>query len=91
VVAQVVRRYEGKVAFVGIGSRDGRARLEEFVDRHDLATFPHAADESGDLRGRLGVFGQPTWIFIAADGSSEKVFGGLGEVGLTDRLDELVG
>lgn len=90
-VAQVVRQYEGKVAFVGIGSRDRGSRLEEFVDRHDLTSFPHAADESGDLRGRLGVFGQPTWIFIAADGTSEKVFGGLGEAGLTAKLDELVG
>lgn len=90
-VAQVVRRYEGKVAFVGIGSRDSGSRLEEFVDRHDLTSFRHASDESGDLRGRLGVFGQPTWIFIAADGTSEKVFGALGEDGLTSKLDELVG
>lgn len=87
----MVRQYEGEVAFVGIGSRDDRSRLEDFVERHDLASFEHAADESGDLRARLGVFGQPTWIFIAADGTSEKVFGGLGEDGLTSRLDELVG
>lgn len=90
-VAQVVRRYEDEVAFVGVGSRDDASQLVDFVERHDLSTFPHAADESGELRGRLGVFGQPTWIFIAADGTSKKVFGGLGEAGLTSQLDELVG
>lgn len=89
-VAQVARRYEGEVAFVGIGSRDSAARLEAFVTKHGLDGFPNVADESGDLRARLGVFGQPTWIFVAADGTAERVFGGLGEGGLVERLDELV-
>ena len=88
-VAQVARRYEGEVAFVGIGSRDSGSRLEGFVDKHDLGGFPHVADEQGDLRASLGVFGQPTWIFIGADGTAERVFGGLGEDGLVDRLEEL--
>jgi peroxiredoxin len=89
VVAQVARRYEGEVAVVGIGSRDSMDRLQGFVDRHGLTGFPHAADESGDLRARLGVLGQPTWIFVAADGTTEKVFGPLGEDGLVERFEEL--
>ena len=89
-VAQVVRRYEGQVQFVGVGSRDGATQLEGFVARHDLTSFPNVADESGDLRSKLGVFGQPTWIFVDADGTSEKVFGALGEEGLVERLEELV-
>ncbi len=90
-VAQVARRYEGKVQFVGLGSSDGVERLEEFVEKYDLSSFPHASDASGALRGRLGVVGQPTWIFIAADGSADKVFGELGEDGLVRRLDALLG
>ena len=88
-VAQVARRFEGEVAVVGIGSRDSLARLEGFVERHGLDGFPNVADESGDLRSRLGVFGQPTWIFVAADGTSEKVFGSLGEEKLVQRFEEL--
>ncbi|HVF33230.1 MAG TPA: hypothetical protein VM933_09355 [Acidimicrobiales bacterium] len=75
---------------MGIGSRDSAARLEDFVDEHDLRGFPNVADESGELRGRLGVRGQPTWIFVAADGTTERVFGVLGQNGLVERLDELV-
>jgi len=72
-----------------MGSRDDLSRLEDFVDKYDL-DFPHAADESGGLRAELGVVGQPTWIFIGADGKTEKVFGELGEEGLVTRLDALV-
>ena len=89
-VAQVARRYEDKVQFVGLGSRDSAPALEEFVDRYELDAFPHAADESGGLRAELGVVGQPTWIFVDRAGRSEKVFGALGEEGLVRRLDALV-
>ena len=89
-VAQVARRYEDEVQFVGFGSRDSASKLEGFVDQYDLDAFPHAQDESGELRARLGVVGQPTWIFVGADGTAEKVYGELGEEGLVRRLDALV-
>ena len=88
-VAQVVRRYEGEVQVIGIGSNDRRAQLDDFVERHGLSSFPNAADEDGALRARLGVVGQPTWIFIGTDGKADKVFGPLGEDGLVERLDAL--
>lgn len=90
-VAQVVRRYEGDVQVIGIGSNDRRPQLDDFVERHALTTFPNAADEDGALRARLGVVGQPTWIFISADGSADKVFGPLGQDGLVERMDALRG
>ena len=90
-VAQVARRYEGEVQFVGFGSQASVASLEGFVEKHGLEDFPHAEDESGGLRARLGVVGQPTWIFVDAAGRAEKVFGELGEDGLVEKLDELVG
>lgn len=86
----MARQYESKVAIIGMGSRDSLSRLEQFVEDHDLDLFPHVADESGELRSTLGVVGQPTWIFISADGAVEKVFGELGEDGLVRRLDALV-
>jgi len=73
-----------------MGSRDDLSRLEDFVDEHGIDAFPQVADESGELRAKLGVVGQPTWIFIAADGRAEKVFGELGEKGLVTRLDALI-
>lgn len=86
----MARQYEGKVAFVGLGSRDDLSRLEAFVAEHDLGSFPHVADETGALRSRLGVVGQPTWIFLDAAGRADKVFGPLGEAGLAARLDGLL-
>ena len=87
-VAQVARRYEGKVALIGIGSRDDDSELERFVDKYDLA-FPNVSDISGGLRQRLGVVGQPSWIFVNADGTSQKAFGELGDAGLTERIEAL--
>ncbi len=89
-VAQVAQRYEGKVAIIGMGSRDDLSRLEAFVDEHGLTSFPQVADESGELRGKLGVVGQPTWIFIDASGKAERVFGELGEKKLVEHLDKLL-
>ncbi len=85
----MARRYEGSVQFVGMGSRDRASALEGFVDKYDLGGFPHAADEDGGLRSSLGVFGQPTWVFIAADGSVERSFGELGEAGLVAALERM--
>ncbi len=73
-----------------MGSRDDLSRLEDFVDEHGIGAFPQVADVSGALRAKLGVVGQPTWIFITADGKAEKVFGELGENGLVTRLDALL-
>lgn len=89
-VAQVARQYEDKVQFIGFGSRDSAANLEKFVEQYGLDSFPHAADESGELRGRLGVVGQPTWIFVDAAGKAEKIYGELGEKRLVEELDQLV-
>ena len=76
---------------VGIGSADGRAALKGFVDRHRLDHFPNAADLDGSLRARLGVVGQPSWIFLDAGGRPEKVFGSLGRDQLRRRLEALAG
>ena len=89
-VAQVARRYDGEVQFVGLGSQDSVEELEGFVDQYGLGSFPHAEDESGGLRAKLGVVGQPTWIFVDAAGKADKVYGELGEAGLVRKLDALV-
>lgn len=87
----MARQFQEKVQFVGIGSNDSSAALASFVSKHDLTAFPNAADAQGSLRSRLGVVGQPTWIFVDPAGKVDKVFGELGAKGLEERLQGLVG
>lgn len=62
--------------------------MQEFVDRHGL-TFPNLRDDDGSVFVRFGVFGQPAWAFVDADGNVEPVFGALSDADLTARLAEL--
>ncbi len=87
----MARQFQEKVQFIGIGSKDSSAALGSFVTRHGLAAFPNADDADGSLRSRLGVAGQPSWIFVDSAGRAEKAFGELGARGLEDRLNRLVG
>ncbi len=87
----MARQFQDRVQVLGIGSKDSPAALESFVSKHGLGGFPHAADADGSLRSRLGVVGQPTWIFVDPDGGTEKVFGELGAKGLEDRIERLLG
>ena len=85
----MARAFQDRVAIVGFAGRDDVGPMRDFVDRHDLGFFPHAVDEDGDLWSAFGVRAQPAWVFVAADGSSEIVFGALSEADLTDRLEAL--
>jgi hypothetical protein len=62
--------------------------MQDFVGRHGL-TFPNLRDDSGNIFVRFGVFGQPAWAFVDADGNLETVFGALSEDDLTARLAAL--
>ena len=87
----MARQYEGQVQFVGVASSDATARMKEFVDRHGVGFFPHAADPRGELRTELRVIGQPNWWFVnGSDGTVEKVYGELGQKGLAARVEALV-
>lgn len=62
--------------------------MQDFVGRHGL-TFPNLRDDTGDIFTRFGVFGQPAWAFVDADGTVDTVFGALSEDELTTRLAAL--
>jgi hypothetical protein len=70
---------------------DDVAPMRGFVERHGLGFFPHAVDPDGRLWARLGVLGQPAWIFVRADGTVERrVPGALSEGALAAELDHLL-
>jgi hypothetical protein len=87
-----VRDHEGEVAFLSVAAHDDLGPMREFVARHDLGgVMPHAADLDGSVWARFGVGGQPTFVFVSADGATERVFGALSEEELAERLAALEG
>jgi hypothetical protein len=88
-VAQVAHRYEGKVSFIGMAGRDAVGPMRQFVARYQLGFFPHTADASGSLWARLGVSGQPAWIFIDRSGRSHTIFGAQSDQALEQELNNI--
>lgn len=89
-VAQVVRRFEDRISFIGMAGRDDPALMPGFVERYGLGSFPHTIDHDGSLWARSGIAYQPAWIFVNDDGSVEVVPGSLGSDELVGTLQELV-
>lgn len=85
----MARQYEEQVRIVGVASRDGIERMEDFVERHDLAHVAHIADIDGEVWQRFGVVGQPAWVFVDGEsGGVDTVFGPLGAEGLAARFGD---
>ena len=60
------------------------------MEKYALQVIPNVIDVEGSIRSDLGVAGQPHWLFIAADGTRQKVFGEISDGQLTERLDALL-
>lgn len=65
--------------------------IDAFIGEFGLDGFPHTIDESGDLWAGYGVIGQPAWVFVDADGSTEVISGSLGEAAIAERIEALIG
>lgn len=76
-VKAAVERFGDDLTIIGVAGKDTDAEHEAFVDRHDLAAIPHAIDDDGSLWAKYGVGYQPAWVFIAEDGTTRVVAGGL--------------
>ena len=82
--------YRGRVAFLGVASKDDAADAEAFLRRVDV-TYPNVFDATGDVRDELGLRGFPTtYIFDAAGELREAVVGGITEQRLAAQLDDVV-
>ncbi len=64
--------------------RDTIDKMQAFVEQRDLATFPHIPDgDDAALWSAFGVRGQPAWVLVSLDGSTEVGFGAIPEDVLT--------
>lgn len=69
------------------GDGDDAARIA-FADQMS-SRIPHVFDDPGSLWTAHEVLSQPTMVFVAADGTTEKRTGSLGPQGLVAKMREL--
>jgi hypothetical protein len=60
----LARQFEGRVRIIGVPGDDTVEAMRAFVERYDLGHVTQAADLDRDVRERMGVAGQPVWVFL---------------------------
>ena len=61
-----------------MAGRDGQDEMRSFVESYRLESIPHIPDsDNNELWLSFGVRGQPAWVLVKADGSSEVGFGSI--------------
>lgn len=88
---RAARAFDGRVAFLGVASRDSRDDARRFLDDIGV-TYPNVFDASGDVRKALGLRGFPTTYVFDADGELlHAIVGGVSEQRLAAQLEDLTG
>lgn len=60
--------------------------------RHELGRVPQVADVDGVVWARLGIVGQPAWVFVDGEtGAVTRHLGFLDAAALTARVSALAG
>lgn len=84
----VSQEFEGEVEFLGLAMQDRAEAAVELVAATGV-TYPIGLDPEGDIFAQFGGLGMPTTVFVAADGTIERVHSGqLDAEGLADIITE---
>jgi len=76
-VASVAAQFEDQVTFIGIPGLGPVDDMELFVDETGTEGFEHVIDADGSLWQRFGVVSQPSFVFVATDGTTQSFTGAL--------------
>lgn len=91
-VAKAVEKYQGKVAFVGVGGLDdSQDELKRFVSRTGTSGVTHLDDRDGTLYKHFKVTTQSSFVLMTADGDTSKASGPMDESTLNGHIDKLIG
>lgn len=88
-MAAAAEEHAGKVTFLGVAALDKAPAMRQFVQKYDLQSFQHIADEEAAVWKRFGVTAQPAYAFVGADGEVDVVTSQLSEQDLKQRLSTL--
>ena len=64
--------------------------VKSFITNQGVDGFEHTFDDAGEVWSAFGIFSQPAFVFIDAAGNAEVVPRGLGEEGITERLEAIL-
>lgn len=90
-LAEIAKANEGKVTFVGVAAQDRLEAMRDFVQKRGVGGFTHLADTEAALWKRFGVTYQPSYAFIAADGTIETQTRQLSKDALAAKVAGLAG
>ncbi|MFD0857138.1 redoxin domain-containing protein, partial [Actinomadura adrarensis] len=91
-VAKAMAKYDGKVAFVGVGGLDdSQDELKRFVSRTGTSGVTHLDDRDGKLYKHFKVTTQSSFVFMTTGGDTSKASGPLDESALNGHIDKLIG
>lgn len=89
-LAEVARRYDGRVGFVGVDYVDDLATARRWQADHELP-YPSIADPGGELAGTLGFPYVPHTLVVDAGGTIRyRIYGETDAEELSGLLDELL-
>ncbi len=77
------------VNFVGVSGRAPLADMQDFVNDLGVDGFEHIADEDGVVWSQYDIASQPAFVFIDDSGEVDVTISGLGQSGLTERVEAL--
>lgn len=89
-VAQVAAELDGEVTVLGVPGLGPEEDMRAFVTDTQTGSIGHLVDTDGSLWQRFGVVSQPSYVFVAPDGSAESFSGALGGDELRQRAESLI-
>jgi thiol-disulfide isomerase/thioredoxin len=91
-VGRVAAALGDDVAFLGIAGNASQDEYEEFLDDHDLSSFPQLVDETGEIWLRFGADTIRSSFFFLDDTGATSVtgYGEIDEDELRERAEALV-
>ncbi|CAN5529282.1 protein disulfide oxidoreductase [soil metagenome] len=89
-VGEVAATYRDDVVLIGVPGRGADDDMQRFIDDTATRGIAHVADFDGSIWSQFGVFAQPAFACITADGDVEFFVGSLGERALIERIEALV-
>lgn len=89
-VAQIAAELDGEVTVLGVPGLGPEEDMREFVADTQTASIGHLVDTDGSQWQRFGVVSQPSYVFVAPDGSAESFAGALGGDELRQRAQSLI-